>query len=70
MATKTQQKAPKAQSVESGALPSFITPEMVKANPVLEVAGLFAGDPLWKELRQEVQRIREQDRQSESQTKK
>ena len=70
MATKTQQKVPKNQSVESVVPPSFITPEMVEANPVLEVAGLFAGDPLWKELRQEVQRIREQDQQSESQTKK
>jgi len=47
--------------------PSFLTPEMIERNPVLEVAGLFAGNPLWEELREEIKRNRERDQQNEEQ---
>ncbi len=50
--------------------PSFITPEMIAKNPALEAAGLFAGDPLWLELREEIQRNRERDREAEEQAGK
>ena len=49
--------------------PSFLTPEMIKNNPVLEVAGRFAGDPLWQELREEIKRNRERDQQTEERGK-
>ena len=45
--------------------PSFLTPEMIKKNPILEVAGVFAGDPMWQEIREEIQRNRERDRREE-----
>lgn len=50
--------------------PSFITPEMIKKNPALAAAGLFAGDPLWLELREEIRRNRERDREAEEQADK
>ena len=50
--------------------PSFLTPEMIAQNPVLEAAGAFAGDPLWQELREEIKRNRERDRQTEEQAEK
>ncbi len=49
---------------------SFITPEMIEKNPVLAAAGLFAGDPLWQELREEIKRNRERDRLEEEQAEK
>jgi hypothetical protein len=50
--------------------PSFLTPEMIEKNPVLEAAGLFAGDPLWQELRKEIKRNRKRDQQNEEQGNK
>jgi len=34
---------------------------MIEKNHVLEVAGVFAGDPVWQELREEIKRNREED---------
>lgn len=72
MRTKPTTKTPDAIRPETALTPrpSFITPEMREKNPVLEAAGLFAGDPLWQELRQEIKRNRERDRQSEEQPDK
>ena len=54
---------------ESTPKPSFVTSEMIAENPLLEVAGLFAGDPLWQELREEIKRDRKQNRQAEAEGK-
>jgi hypothetical protein len=54
-------KIPDPIQSETPTRPSFLTLEMIEKNPVLEVAGLFAGDPLWQELREEIIRNREQD---------
>ena len=43
---------------------------MIKKNPILEVAGAFAEDPLWQEVREEIQRNRERDRQEEERDNK
>ena len=61
--TKTQQTSEASPS-------SFLTPEMIEENPVLEAAGLFAGDPLWQELREEIKRNRKRDLQNEGQRNK
>ena len=49
---------------------SFITPEMIAKNPALAAAGLFAGDPLWQEVREEIKRNRKRDRLEEEQAEK
>ena len=67
--TMTTQTPDTTQS-ETSPRPSFLTPEMIEKNPVLEVAGLFAGDPLWQELREEIKRNREHDQQREEQGNK
>ena len=64
MTTKPTTKTPDTMQPETSPRPSFITPEMIEKNPVLEAAGLFAGDPLWQELREEIKRNRERGRQS------
>jgi hypothetical protein len=43
---------------------SFITPEMIKKNPVL-AAGVFAGDPAWDEIIGEINKHRERKRRRE-----
>ena len=58
-------KKPAAQTA-----PSFITPEMIKENPALEAAGIFAGDPMWQEVREEIKRNRARDQQNEEQGNK
>ncbi len=50
--------------------PSFITPEMIEKNPALAAAGLFVGDPLRLQLREEIRRNRERDREAEEQADK
>jgi len=60
-------KTPNAPPSETAPRKSFLTPEMIKANPVLEAAGLFAGDPIWQEIREEIKRNRERDQQEEAQ---
>ncbi len=64
MTTKPTMGTPDTTQPETRPRPSFITPEMIEKNPVLEAAGLFAGDPLWQELREEIKRNRERDRRS------
>ena len=61
---------PDAPPDETPPRKSFLTPEMIKANPVLEAAGLFAGDPAWQEIREEIKRNRERDQQEEAQGNK
>ena len=46
--------------------PSFITPEMIEKNPVLAAAGMFAGDPYWKELMAEIKRERARQRRRDA----
>ena len=58
------------ETAETAPRPSFITPEMIKKNPLLEVAGIFAGDPMWQEVREEIKRNRERDQQNEEQGNK
>ena len=57
-------QSPDAANMETPRRPSFITPEMIEKNPALGAAGLFAGDLLWRELREEIQRNRERDREA------
>lgn len=45
--------------------PSFVTPEMIEKNPILGVAGIFAGDPAWQEILEEIKRNRERDQLNE-----
>ncbi len=65
-----QTQTPDAPRFDALRRPSFITPEMITKNPALEAAGLFAGDPLWLELREEIRRNRERDREAEEQAGK
>lgn len=60
-----REKNASEQTAEPLPRPSFITPEMIKKNPLLEVAGIFAGEPWWQEVREEIQHNREQDQQNE-----
>ena len=46
------------ETPETSPRPSFITPEMIEKNPLLGAAGVFAGDPVWQELREEIKRNR------------
>ncbi len=64
MTETTKEKTPSTTPPLVSPRSSFLTPEMIKNNPVLEVAGLFVGDPLWQELRDEIERNRERDQQS------
>lgn len=65
-----RRKTPITTRPEAPPRPSFLTPEMIAQNPTLEAAGLFAGDPLWQELREEIKRNRERDQQNEEQRNK
>ena len=46
--------------------PSFITPKMIEKNPVLAVAGMFAGDPYWEELMVEIKKERARQRRRDA----
>ena len=63
-------KIPNSIYTETSPRSLFLTSEMIEKNPVLEVAGLFAGDPLWQELREEIKCNRERDQQNEEQRNK
>ncbi len=49
---------------------TFITPEMIEHNPVLAASGLFAGDPFWQEVREEIERNREHQREEDEKSEK
>ena len=66
----SKSKTPITTHPEVPLRPSFLTPEMIAKNPALEAAGLFAGDPLWQELREEIKRNRERDQKDEEQGNK
>lgn len=63
----TTQQTPETPRPEASPRASFITPEMIAKNPILGAAGLFAGDPLWQEVREEIKRYRELQRLEEEQ---
>ena len=70
MADTTTQQNLEAPRPETPPRDSFITPEMIAKNPVLAAAGLFAGDPLWQEVREDIKRHRERVRLEEEQEEK
>ena len=64
--TETQTQSPDAPPTESTPRrPSFITPEMIERQPILAVAGIFAGDSYFDLLVQEIKKERARARRRE-----
>lgn len=47
-------------------LPDFITPEMVADNPLLDMAGVFAGNEIYAEVVKEIAKERARQRRRDS----
>jgi hypothetical protein len=66
MTTSTAPKENETSTAEAIQQPSFITPEMIEAKPVLEAAGAFAEEPYWVELMAEIKKERARQRRREA----
>ncbi len=55
-------QSPAARTVDVSPRPSFITPEMIEKNPALAAAGMFADNPYFDELIEEIKKERARQR--------